>query len=155
MAKEMLDNIYELCDKLNETMSDINGKLKNTKGALSTTDLGYVDNMLHAIKSAKTIIAMEEAYDDDYSENYRGSYNDRSMRHYDDRSERSMARGRRNARRDSMGRFSRDDYSERGYSRDSAKDEMVDDLREMMKMTDDDRVRQEMQTFISKMENMR
>ena len=60
-----------------------------------------------------------------------------------------------NGRRDSMGRFSRDDYSERWYSRTSAKDEMVDDLQEMMKMTDDDRVRQEMQTFISKMENMR
>jgi hypothetical protein len=151
----ILDETYTMCDKLGDTLSDINGKLKNTKGALPNADLDYVDRLLHSIKSAKTVIAMEEAYDDDYSENYRGSYNDHSMRHYDDRGERSMARGRRNARRDSMGRYSRDDYSERGYSRTSAKDEMVDDLREMMKMTDDDRVRQEMQDFISKMEKMR
>lgn len=52
-----------------------------------------------------------------------------------------------------MGRYSRD-YMH-NYSRDDAKDEMIDDLREMMKMTDDDRARQEFHAFISKMENMR
>ena len=52
------------------------------------------------------------------------------------------------------GRYSRDDY-DRGYSRGMAKEEMIDDIREMMKQTDDDRMRQEMQAFVSKMENMR
>ena len=144
MANNLVDELYTLCDRLTEALSDINPKLKNGKPALPSADLDYVDRLTHAIKSIKTTIAMEEAYDnDDYSDA------GHSMRY-----DRSYARGRHNARRDSMGRYSRDDY-DRGYSRGMAKHEMVDELRDMMKQTDDERMRQEMQTFISKMENMR
>lgn len=155
MAANMLNELYTLCEKLGDTMAEINIKLKNSKGALSATDIDYVDKMTHAIKCIKTVIAMEEAYDDDYSEDYGSNYGGRSMRSYDDRGNRSNARGRQNARRDSRGRYSRDEYSERGYSRGMAKDEMVDELRDLMKQTDDDRMRQEIHSFISKMENMR
>lgn len=147
MAHNMIEELEMLCEKLTDTMSEINSKLKSSSGrTLPAADLDYVDKMTHALKSIKTIIAMEEAYNDDYSERY----DDRRSMRYDDR---SSTRGRRNARRDSMGRYSRD-YMH-NYSRDDAKDEMIDDLREMMKMTDDDRARQEFQAFISKMENMR
>lgn len=58
----------------------------------------------------------------------------------------SYARGRgRNARRDSMGRYSSDmddDYSERRmdrrYSRDDAKDHMINSLGEMMTSADEE-----------------
>lgn len=60
------------------------------KGELSAGSLDAVDKLTHSIKSIATIMAMEEA-EGGYSEN--GGY--------------SGARGRgRNARRDSMGRYS-------------------------------------------------
>ena len=58
----------------------------------------------------------------------------------------SYARGRRNARRDSMGRYSGD-----GYSRDGG---MVEELRSLMEEAPDERTRQEFQRFIQKIENM-
>ena len=92
-------------------------------------------------------MAMEE-YGDGYS--YRGdggtSYarnGNRSNRGY------SYARGRRgNVRRDSMGRYSRDG----GYS--YAREDMVEDLRELMMDAPDEQTRQEFQRFISKVEKM-
>lgn len=63
----------------------------------------------------------------------------------------SYARGRgRNARRDSMGRYSRNSY--RGYSRDDGKAEYIEGLREMMEEAPDDQTRQEIQRMIQKME---
>lgn len=79
----------------------------------------------------------------------RGSYEGRYARNenaYEDGSFEggtSMARGRgRNARRDSMGRYSRD------------KSDMIEDLQELMEDAPDDRTRQEFQRFITKMEQM-
>ena len=75
-----------------------------------------------------------------------GSY-ERGGRSYA-RGGRSYARGRgRNAKRDSMGRYS----SERGYSRD---EEMIAELRELMEDAPDDKTRREFQKFISKIEMM-
>lgn len=59
----------------------------------------------------------------------------------------SYARGRgSNAKRDSMGR-----YSSEGYSR---ADDLMDSLYDLMDDAPNDRVRQEMQKFITKMEGM-
>ena len=66
----------------------------------------------------------------------------------------SYARGRgRNARRDSMGRYSR----EGGYSRypmSYGSDEMVQELRELMEEAPDQQTRQEFQRLIQKLEQM-
>lgn len=79
------------------------------KEQLSNNSLYTVDKLTHAVKSIDTILAMEES---GYS---RDGY--------------SYARGRRgNVRRDSMGRYSRR-YDE--YSRDDAKSELMEQLREM------------------------
>lgn len=119
------------------------------KGELTAGSLDTVDKLTHAIKSIDTIVAMEE-YSDDY--NYRGSYDRESdgmssarRRTYDGR---SYARGR-NAKRDSMGRYSRG-----GYSYDEAKDDMINDLHELMQDTHDERTKQEFKKFINKLENM-
>lgn len=70
----------------------------------------------------------------------------------------SYARGRgRNARRDSMGRYSREGnsyrYGGRMYSRDDGQEEFVDGLRDMMESAPDDATRQSIQRMIQQMEN--
>ena len=97
---------------------------KCTDKGISAGSLDVIDKLTHAVKSIDTIIAMEEA----------GYSNDGY----------SYARGRRgNVRRDSMGRYSSryDDGHYRGnsyrYSRDDAKHDLADELREMAMNTDD------------------
>lgn len=127
-----------LCKELEEL-----AEKKNFSGA----DLEMVWKLSDTIKNIDKIKILEE--DKDYSEERRdraymngSSYNDDMM--YSER------RGRgRNARRDSMGRYSSDmgssydDYSEEGrsyrggnYSRDDAKDHMMSKLGAMMEGAD-------------------
>ena len=126
-----MKELYELkdlvCDELKEY-----GK----KGEISMGNLDVIDKLSHTLKSLDTIIAMEES---GYSGYYPGGI------HYDDYSGRgsSYARGR-NARRDSMGRYSRDDQV----------DGMVHKLRDMMEDAPNDRIRSELQKVVSKMESM-
>jgi hypothetical protein len=134
----------ELKEMLCKELEEITRKGELTAGSLDT-----VDKLTHAIKSIDTIAAMEE-YSNDY--NYRGSYDRESdgmssvrRRTYDGR---SYARGR-NAKRDSMGRYSRG-----GYSYDDAKDDMINDLHELMQDTHDERTKQEFKKFINKLETM-
>lgn len=88
------------------------------KGELSAGSLDVVDKLTHSIKSIDTIIAMEEA-------GYSGE--DYTMRGN------SYARGRgRNAKRDSMGRYSSDNYSMRGRDGRYSYDDEMADLREQL-----------------------
>lgn len=92
------------------------------KGELSAGSLDVIDKLTHSIKSIDTIMAMEEAG-------------------YSNESGYSYARGRgRNARRDSMGRYSNDDmheitYRKDGYSRHDEKEELAMGLRELKRDT--------------------
>ena len=118
-------------------------------GKLSMTEMQYLDTLAHTKKNLLKAEEMSEdmeysgammggrVYNDDMSYNMGGSYA------RDDRGDRggSYARGRgRNARRDSMGRYSR------------ASQDMVMELRELMEDAPDDRTRQEFQKIISRME---
>ena len=121
------------------------------RGELSAGSLDIVDKLTHSIKSIDTILAMEN-YDD---------YSNDEM-YYDDRSE---ARGRgRNAKRDSMGRYSRDRYSRDRYSRDgySMDDYSMDDgysmdgdfqseLEQLMNDAPNDQIKQKLQSIASEM----
>lgn len=125
------------------------------EGKLSAAEIEYADKLTH-IK--KNILRSEELWEDsEYSENggnsyERGGNQGRNMggssRYYGGSNRYdggSMARGRgRNARRDTMGRYSRADESEM----------MVEQLREIMEDAPDDRTRQEFQKFIQKIEQM-
>ena len=121
------------------------------RGELSAGSLDIVDKLTHSIKSIDTILAMEN-YDD---------YSNDEM-YYDDRSE---ARGRgRNAKRDSMGRYARRSYDgnsrrnsyERGrsnnYSREDAKADMIQQLREIEMDAQDEETRRTMQKLIRQAE---
>lgn len=106
-----------------------------------------MDQLLHSLKSAKTVMAMMDAETEDEGRSYEG----RSYR---------GSSGRSGRRRDSMGRYSGDyngmrymgNYSgRRGYSRD---DEMISNLREMMEDAPDEQTRNDLQRMISRMEMM-
>lgn len=110
---EYLNDLYELCDIISRKVREATEKIRSAGGELSGGDVEYVDKLTHTLKSIKTTIAMMEAEDgrsnrDGYNGNYNGGtgnsykYGYNSGYYYDGN---SMARGR-NARRDSMGRYS-------------------------------------------------
>lgn len=135
----MHDNLFDFaCKELDE----LDMKAKNEK--LTMPDMQYADLLEHYKKSVLANEAMSG--NGEYSNHYpywmRGAYADGNRGSY-----RVSYAGRRNARRDSMGRYS----GERGYSRDGG---MVEELRELMEDAPDERTRQEFQRFIQKLENM-
>ena len=119
------------------------------KSKLSMADIDVIHKLTDTVKNLDKIEMLED--DGGYSE-ARGGMRGRSYMHgssYDDDMMYSERRGRgRNARRDSMGRYSSDmgssydDYSEtrmdRRYSRDDAKDHMMNKLGEMMTSADEE-----------------
>lgn len=136
-----------------------NGKFR------SREEIDSVYKLMDIVKDAHCVWKYEDE-ESDYSEDgrsYDGSYprgvrNGRSYRgnydeSYDDGM--SMARGRgRNARRDSMGRYSRESYRggsyERGYSRDG-KEEYREQLMDMLDTAPDEQTRQSIQRMIDNM----
>ncbi len=109
-----------LCDELEEYAA---------KDSLDMGSLEVVDKLAHAIKNIDKIIE---------ASNYSGRRYYGNDAQYD--SPYYRARGRRNARRDSMGRYSR------------GNDMMIDELRELMDDAPDERTRAEFERLIAKME---
>ena len=126
--------LHELCRALMEELETVSEKIHKA-GGMSAGDLDTADKLSHALKCVKTVLAMTEA-EDDYSYADGGNSN-RGGRSYDggrSYEDRSYARGRgRGARRDSMGRYSR----EAGYS---YADDM-DEVREMIRGLPEDKRR--------------
>lgn len=146
---------YDVKDMLHKELEEI-----VRKGELSAGSLETIDKLLNSIKNACKIVMYEEYSDDEYSsaggEGMSGGY--------------SNARGRGgNARRDSMGRYSREgsgNYSNarggrggRGYSRrggysydDGDKEEKMEILRDMMGEVSSEEERRALQKIIRRME---
>ena len=146
---EHIDKIIEMADAEFGAIAK-NGKFK------SREEIDSVYKLMDIVKDGYCVMDMEDgmggnSYDDGMSYERGGSYNDgRSMR-YDDGS--SYARGRRNARRDSMGRYSRENYrgnSYRGYSRDG-EDEYKEHLRDLMDQAPDEQTRQGIKRMLDQM----
>ena len=142
--------LYSVCEKLSEELSNANKRIEKMD-KLNISDIEYLDKLTHAIKSLKTVIAMEEASHDEYSRTGRNNYGN-SYDYYDGGN--SYARGRTgNVRRDSMGRYSReysmDDYS-REYSRNT--EDMVRKMHDLLGMTTDERTKREIQKMLDDME---
>ena len=124
------------------------------KQKLTAVDLDVIWKLTDTVKNLDKISMLEES-EEGYSEarGMRGGRVYMGGSSYDDDMMYSERRGRgRNARRDSMGRYSSeggyDDHSEegsyrggrggRGYSRDDAKDHLMDKLGEMMTSADEE-----------------
>ena len=112
------------------------------KQKLTGGDLDMIWKLTDTVKNLDKIEMLEDG--EGYSEARGGR--DGSRYSYDDEMMYSERRGR-NAKRDSMGRYSSeggssyDDYSERmdrRYSRDDAKDHMINKLGEMMTSADEE-----------------
>lgn len=125
-----------LCEYLNTELDDLDRKVKSG-GKLSASELEYGDMLAHFKKSMLTADAMEEA--DGYSN--RGGMVHTRGRSYADEGWRSDGyggmsnAGRRNARRDSMGRYSGN------YSYHDSMDELLEDMRGMMDQLPEDKRR--------------
>lgn len=112
---DKIEQLHELCESVMREVEKTNEKLRMAGGELSAGDMEYLDKLTHTLKSLKTTIAMMEAEndgyssEDGYSQNYyaqggnrgRGGNRGGRMRSYTG----SYAR----QRRDSMGRYSRDE----------------------------------------------
>ena len=171
---DIYEELYTLCETIEKDLAKTNEKLRKTGGEMSGSDLEYVDKLTHTLKSIKTVMAMAE---DEGEEGYsrrggsyyeagqggggRGGQGGGSSSYYREGGQggSSYARGRgRNARRDSRGRYAYDGgggYSrEGGYSRDEGREDMIEQLREIMQDAPDQQSRQEIQRLIQKMEQM-
>lgn len=128
-----MHELYELKEMLCKEL-----KGYGEKGEMSTGTLDVVDKLAHTIKNLDKIIEgyeEEEGYSSrSYPDGMGGSYRayPRYMRGG------SYARGR-NARRDSMGRYSRDGG-------------MVEELRELMNDAPNDSIRHDIQRLVDKIE---
>lgn len=121
-----------VCDELDELERKV-----DKEGKLSITETQYGDILAHFKKNLLSADKMME-----------GEYSGYSREDGYSREGDSYARGRRNARRDSMGRYSRS-YND-GYS--MAEEDMVAELRELMRNAPDEHTRMEFQRFIQKLE---
>ena len=127
------DKLYDLKEKL------IKEPGRYSEKELTSTSLEFVDKLAHAGKNVGKLIEMCDE-DEGYSgRSYRSDVEPgRDMPSY-----RSYARGRRNAPRDSMGRYSGDGYSMHGAA---------DKLRELMDEAPDEQTRRELERLAAKMD---
>ena len=122
--------MHKLIDYICDELEELEEKAEH--GKLTMAEVEYGDMLAHFKKNLLTADAMME-YDDERS------YSDGGY---------SYARGRRNARRDSRGRYSRD-YR---YSRADAKAGLMDELREMHDDSMDENTKQMIRTWMSQLE---
>ena len=156
---EHLEGILKLID------NELDAMVKNGKFR-SREEIDAVEKLVKTAKNAYCIWDYEDKSEDGASYGMGGSYarggRGGSYRggSYDD--DMSYARGRgRNARRDSMGRYSRGDgdydrydgYSRRdGYSRADGKEEYIETLRDMMERAPDEETRKSVKRMIEQMD---
>lgn len=140
-----MHEIHELKEMLCEELEKY-----GAKGDLSAGELEIVDKLAHTVKNLGKIIEM---YDEE--EEYSGNMGGMSYQRGGNRGNQggssnrgSYARGRgRNARRDSMGR-----YSSEGYSR--AAEDMKEQLRSLMEQAPNEMTRRELEKLVERMEQM-
>ena len=167
-----MDYMMDLKDLLCAELEEYAEKGKKS-GKMSAADLDGIHKLTDTVKNILKINMLEE--EGGYSEDghymgegriYGTSYDDGMHRD----SGYSYARGRRRAKRDSMGRYSREggssytrggrggnqgggNYSrEGGYSRDEAKDYMMDQIEQMMEEAETPKQREALQNCMKALE---
>ena len=135
------DKLYELKEKL---LKELEEYAQN--GKYSKEDVETIKYMASAVDHICNIVERDdEGYSergDGYSRNMGGYYRGDHPRNYGGG---SYARGRgRNARRDSMGR----------YSRDGSNDMMVQQLEDLMQDAPNEQIKQKIQQLVQQIEQM-
>lgn len=139
--------MHKLIEYICDELEDLERKAEKD-GKLSMTEIQYGDMLAHFKKNLlKSDEMMGE--DEEYSMadgSYAYARDSRGSNRGGGRSNASYARGRgRNARRDSMGRYSRDG----GYS--MAEDDFRMDLEELMQIAPNERAKQKLREIMSEM----
>lgn len=134
--------MHKLIDYVCDELMGLEDKL-DRQGGLSDGDLKRGDMLAHFGKNLTKLEEQGGSYEGSYDGSYDGY--SRGGGSYDGAS----YRGRRNARRDSMGRYSRE-----GYSRAAAED-MANSLRAMMKEAPDDNIKRDMERLVERMEQVK
>lgn len=139
---EKIEQLYELCESVMREVEKTNEKLRMSGGELSAGDMDYLNKLTHTLKSLKTTIAMMEAEDEDgyssergYSQAYyaqggRGGSRGGNRGGQSNRSYNMGSYARR--RRDSMGRYSRDDDF-KGMLEDAMEEAPNDSIRQQLR----------------------
>lgn len=118
--------MHALCEYIDKELKELERKVEQS-GDLSERELTYGKDLAKFKMALLTNKAMEE--EDSYSNEYRGGMSRRMYGGDSYGNDMSYARGRgSNARRDSMGRYSND-----GYSRDDAREDLMMEVKEFMK----------------------
>lgn len=118
----MHEDLKKICDMLQKELHKTLEKFEKT-GEMSGGAVEYMDMLLHALKSVKTIIAMEDSYS--HSDGYSNGYSRRYSRDY-------------------SGNYSRN------YSRAS---EEVARVKEMIDDIPDEKLRMEMERTLARVAN--
>ena len=153
--------MHKIKEKLMDELYEVEDKMKKAGGGkVSAGDLEYIHKLTDTIKNIDKIEMFEG--DEGYSEDtdFMGE-----GRMYGT----SYARGRARAKRDSMGRYSRDDGmhyehgssyarggrmgTRDGYSRDDAKEQMIEKLEDMMQDAHSSKEREALKRCIMQIEN--
>lgn len=137
--------MHKICEYIDDELMELEKKV-GKGGKLSAGEVEYGDKLAHFKKSLLTNEAMEDSLSEEGRSGARGrGYRSRSYRSYNrsygDESydgDMSEARGR-NARRDSMGRYSRDGF--------------VDKLMEMRESAPNEKSRRAVEKMIDELEN--
>lgn len=149
---DKIKTLYELCETVSRELEECNEKIHMAGGKLSPGDVEYLDKITHMLKSIKTTIAMMEAEEDGYSENWGGmSYADGRGGNRGGRGGNSMARGGRGSRNNNP--MGRNQYSREGYSYEDGMDDLISEMRGMMGGLPEEK-RREVERFVHKMERM-
>lgn len=136
--------MHKLIEYIDREMKEYENKVARG-GELSSKDVECLKDLAKTKMAILTNKAMEDE-DGEYSERYSRDNTDGRMSH--GRMYYEPPRYYSNAKRDSMGRYSRD-----GYSYADAKMDMIAELKELAKKAPDDKTKQEIEHFANEMES--
>ena len=134
--------MHKLMEFICDEMKELERKAEKD-GKLTMQEVQYLDTLAH---TKKNLLKADEMWEDsEYS-----MANDGSYRSYGRDRDISYARGRgRNARRDSMGRYSRRDNSYGDYS--MAEDDFKMELQDLMHDAPNEQVKMKLQRMMAEM----
>ena len=65
-----MDKMHELNEMLCREVNDMTDKIRAAGGKITAQDLDMLDKLTHAVKSVKTVLAMDEYEDDEYDRDH-------------------------------------------------------------------------------------